>query len=389
MRSGPLVFCATGVEETLGGIAAANRNVRAALAEIARQRGLPLETLVLHEVRSEGRAYQAFAGNTLTFGAAVYAAAFRASLVIFDHVHLTLPALYIPRALRAPMVICAHGSEAGKRIRRASICAFRAADLVLTNSEYTLHNMRNVVEHFNAIACPLGLAPEHEMSVEPPPWTLGGPVLRAADGVERPMGQRAMLLVGRLDAGEREKGHRELIQAMPTLLRRVPTAQLVLAGGGSDEMRLRANAAESEAAASIFLTGQVDHDLLQRLYAGCYAYVMPSRQEGFGLVYLEAMNFAKPCVACRDDGGAHVIVEHETGLLVGQPIDQSELIESLAGLLNGEARAREMGIAGWWRLQQHFTAQAHRARVAAAVRAVLAHRYGAQGSGVAHHEARR
>lgn len=377
MRSGPIVFCATGVEWTPGGIAAANRNIRAALAAVARDVGRPLETLALHEAPRGDPAYRTFSGRTVSFATAVYAGAYRASLMVFDHVHLAAPAMLVPGALRAPIVICAHGSEAAKRVRRSSIRAFKAADAVLTNSAYTLNKMRAFVDSFNGVACPLGLPPQHALSVAPPTQTFGGLSLRAADGAVRYLGPRTMLIVGRLDAGEREKGHCELIDTMPALIQRVPAAQLVIAGGGSDEVELGERAARSTAASAIFLTGPVEHYLLQRLYAACYAYVMPSRQEGFGLVYLEAMNFAKPCVACRGDGGAEVVVDAETGLLVDQPIDGAELVVTLARLLGDEDLARRMGLAGWRRLHEHFTSHAHQERVAAAVCQVLVGRCGA------------
>ncbi len=51
--------------------------------------------------------------------------------------------------------------------------------------------------------------------------------------------------------------------------------------------------------------------MLEQLYSQCYAFVVPSKQEGFGLVHLEAMNFGKPCVGCFDDGAADVNVDGE------------------------------------------------------------------------------
>jgi starch synthase len=99
---------------------------------------------------------------------------------------------------------------------------------------------------------------------------------------------------------------------------------------------------------------------------------MPSRQEGFGLAYLEAMNYAKPCLACHDDGGAEVVVHNETGVLVPQPVDPHQLDDALAGLLADPARARRYGEAGWRRLTDKFSASAHQARVAEFIRPLLA-----------------
>jgi glycosyltransferase involved in cell wall biosynthesis len=98
---------------------------------------------------------------------------------------------------------------------------------------------------------------------------------------------------------------------------------------------------------------------------------MPSRQEGFGLVYLEAMNYAKPCVACRDDGGAEVVVDGETGKLVDQPINLAKLRKVLEEILGDEANAKRMGKAGLKRLNENFSSAAHQERIAKHVRNLL------------------
>jgi phosphatidylinositol alpha-1,6-mannosyltransferase len=181
-----------------------------------------------------------------------------------------------------------------------------------------------------------------------------------------------MLLVGRMDAGEREKGHRELMAILPIVRKKVPDAELVFVGDGSDAHEIARIAAASTSSSHIFLPGRVDDTFLAELYRSAYAYVMPSRQEGFGLVHLEAMNYALPCVACMDDGAADVVVDGETGLLLRQPLDERELSEAIVGLLSNPDRARAMGVAGWRRLNAEFTAAAHQDRVAAALRPLLA-----------------
>ena len=180
-----------------------------------------------------------------------------------------------------------------------------------------------------------------------------------------------LLLVSRLDATEREKGHRELIAVLPRLLERFPAAQLVMVGAGSDLEPLRETARASSAAANIFLPGRMVEGGLEAIYRKAFAYVMPSRQEGFGLVYLEAMNYARPCLACHDDGGADVVVDGETGVLAPREFTDDELLEGLSSLLVDRARARRYGEAGWRRLVARFTASAHQDRVAQLIRPLL------------------
>jgi glycosyltransferase involved in cell wall biosynthesis len=91
----------------------------------------------------------------------------------------------------------------------------------------------------------------------------------------------------------------------------VPDARLIIAGDGDDADRLRAKAGEG-----IALVGRVDAPRLAALYRDATFFVMPSTDEGFGLVYLEAMRASTPCIAARGaaeeiitDGGDGVIVD--------------------------------------------------------------------------------
>jgi len=169
--------------------------------------------------------------------------------------------------------------------------------------------------------------------------------------------------VARMHPGEREKGHKALLKVMPSLLQRYPEAQLVFAGPGDDIPALRGAALDARIGGSVFFPGFVSVEYLRQLYHRCYAFVMPSLQEGFGLAYLEAMNYAKPCVGCRDQGAEDVIVHDETGFLVQNPDDQAELEGAISILLGDSERASSMGRNGFARLHSQFTATHYQARI--------------------------
>jgi phosphatidylinositol alpha-1,6-mannosyltransferase len=371
VTEGAILFFATGVAGSVGGIASANRNVLAALKRIGEDEGRPVLTFVLGERGGEQPDYRTFGGRQGHFALAVLASLPRAAIAVFDHAHLARPILALPRGFGPPIVICAHGSEASRRLRPSSARVYRRADLVLTNSSFTLERMRGAVARFRGVACPLGLPPQFEVARTRPKPSTEAVSFQAADGCTRPLGQQAILLVARMDAGEREKGHRELLTAMPTLLERHPDAQLVFVGDGSDLADLSALAAASTAAKSIFLTGRLPDALLTTIYGRAAVFAMPSRQEGFGLVYLEAMNHAKPCIACRDDGGSDVVVDGETGLLVSQAFDTAELVGALDRLLGDPALAAKLGEGGWRRLVNEFTAAAHQERLGGFIRPLM------------------
>ena len=172
--------------------------------------------------------------------------------------------------------------------------------------------------------------------------------LTAVNGYSHRLGDRVLLLVGRMSASEQYKGQDVMIQTMPHILTVCPQAQLVIVGKGDDTDRLLhlAQAQPTDVQAAIFMPGYVSDDILQRLYQQCYLFTMPSRGEGFGLVYLEAMRWAKPCLGSSVDAARCIIRNGETGVLVDNPTDAREVAEKIIDLLDDTAKAIDMGQRG-------------------------------------------
>jgi hypothetical protein len=100
--------------------------------------------------------------------------------------------------------------------------------------------------------------------------------------------------------------------------------------------------------------GRVSEDTLQTLYESCDLFVAPSLYESFGLIYLEAMNYAKPVIGCQAGGIPEVVDHGVTGLLV-EPEAPAALAEAITSLLASPVELYEMGVAGRQRLLDEFT----------------------------------
>jgi phosphatidylinositol alpha-1,6-mannosyltransferase len=162
------------------------------------------------------------------------------------------------------------------------------------------------------------------------------------------------LIVGRLAGSERYKGHDVLIDLWPRIRDAVPDARLVVAGDGDDRARLEAKAAAL--GPPVRFLGRVSDQALDALYRDCAFFVMPSRDEGFGLVFLEAMRAGKACIGGAG-AAAEVIEDGVTGLVV-DATDEGEIEKAVVRLfLEPETRAR-MGGAGAERVAREFT-EAH------------------------------
>ena len=147
------------------------------------------------------------------------------------------------------------------------------------------------------------------------------------------------LFAGRLN---RQKGLDHLIRALAKM--RQP-ALLDVVGQGPLESEFRSLAVELGVSDQIAWMGQLKQPELVRLYQSATALVVPSVDEGLGLVAAEALLCETPVVAFRSGGLTDVIQDERTGLLV-TPNDPVELARALDRILEFPAAAADLGKAG-------------------------------------------
>ena len=138
-------------------------------------------------------------------------------------------------------------------------------------------------------------------------------------------GKRVLLTVGRLDSAERSKGFDEVLEVMRELPEDVV---YMIAGGGNDFDRLQKKAVDLGLASRVVFTGLFDERDKPDLYNLADVYIMPSRGEGFGFVFLEAMACGVPVIASKIDGGREALLGGELGLLV-DPANPTEIRDAI------------------------------------------------------------
>jgi phosphatidylinositol alpha-1,6-mannosyltransferase len=276
--------------------------------------------------------------------------------VLFGHLGLALAQAWVPSGWRRPFAVLLHGVEAWDRSMKAGRrSALQRAGLRIAVSESTARRTRSAHPDVGPIlTCPLGLLPEVATSA-------GGSLDRELIGQLR---SPCAVIVGRMSANERYKGHDILLDAWPDVLSTVPGAQLVVVGRGDDVGRLQAKASALGLDDAILFTGFVSDATRAAILQQATCFVLPSLGEGFGLVYLEAMRSALPCLGYRGEAAAEIIRDGKTGVLL-QPNDKRDLVQGVAALLANSDLARQMGEAGRNRFETTYTYDCFRSRIEA------------------------
>jgi len=222
----------------------------------------------------------------------------RADRLVCAHLHhLVIARLAQVFNPRLEYYLVAHGIEVWRPYSFLEKSALSGARRILCVSEYTRHQ----ILRFHP-----ALPPERAVVV---PNTLD-PYFSSRDKVApsaTPFATPRLLTVSRLLSTDTYKGVDTLIEAMPLVRRAFPLARLRVVGTGDDAPRLLALAGRLGVGGAVDFLGAVNDEALRAEYAACDFFALPSRKEGFGLVFLEAMSYGKPCLGARAGGVPEVI----------------------------------------------------------------------------------
>lgn len=336
----------------IGGVQEAGRLTALALHDIAATRPWQVELLSLNdlpgrhllgmmpspiEVRGFGRGKVRFTLSSIHL--ARLSAKRASSIVLAAHPHLAVPANWMRRVSpNLKIVVMAHGAEVWKPLDPTRRNALARSDLILAPSRYTAQKLSEVQ----------GISAQ---KVHRLPWPLNPDFMHLAESRENlpvlegfPQG-RIILTVGRWASNERYKGTDELIHALAELHTTFPDLHLVAVGGGDDLPRLRALVADLGLESQVHFLEKLSREQIATCYAHSDIFALPSTGEGFGLVFLEAMAFAKPVVGVAAGGATDVIEHGINGFLV--PLqDSPSLKQTLERLLRDESLRAELGDRG-------------------------------------------
>jgi phosphatidyl-myo-inositol dimannoside synthase len=223
------------------------------------------------------------------------------SVTIVGHTSL-LPVIWILRRLRLldAYAVVLHGIEAWRRLPWPARAAAREASAVVATTQYTAREFcyYNQVNANKCVIIPLSNSLSFDISAKPP------------------LDPFRLVTVTRLSRADSYKGVDFALQALRLARHSGLRLTFEIIGDGDDRRRLEDLTQTLEIQDIVKFRGRAGDEAVKDTLVRSHLFVLPSKKEGFGFVYLEAMAASLPCIAANH-GGVPEAVEHgENGFLV-------------------------------------------------------------------------
>lgn len=250
----------------------------------------------------------------------------RPNLIISTHLNFTVAAYWLKRIANIPYWAVAHGVDAWNIDRPSLQTALQNADRIISVSGYTRDRL---LKEQNLPPEKVVLLPNtfdsSRFHIAPKPEYLLKRYGLTPDN-------NIILTVTRLDKSDGYKGYDQIIEALPEIRRQVPNVRYILVGKGNDRPRIEHLITQLGLADCVTLTGFIPDEELNDHYNLCDVFAMPSKGEGFGIVYLEALACGKPTIGGNQDGAIDALCHGELGALV-DPDNIKEIVQTIGQIL--------------------------------------------------------
>lgn len=334
-----IIFLTLKVFSATGGIEKVCRVAGKALYEMSFTGPVQTHIMSMHDQTKDAdenlyfptEIFEGFGAKKSLFVKAAVRKGAKADVVILSHINLLLVAWLIKKiSPNTRIYLFAHGIEIWEPLKGFQKKMIGSIDYFLCVSSYT----KDVIEKkhgFEAKSC-IVLNNCLDPYLPQPQSTLHKPEWLAAMGL--PKDTILLFTLTRLASKERYKGYDKVLEALAFIKDRYPTLRYLL-GGSYDALEkefVDATIQRLGLQDTVIITGYIPDADLASYFTMADIYVMPSKKEGFGIVFIEAMNYGLPVIAGNTDGSVDALLNGELGLLVN-PQNVNEIKEALEKMI--------------------------------------------------------
>lgn len=317
---GKILFYYLSAFGNTGGIEKFNRCFIKALNDISHESGLVASVFSAYDSDADARYasdiyFKGFGRERTKSLLHVVRQAFKHDVVVLGHINLAIAGILV-KFLRpkCKLVVITHGIEVWSKLGVIKKLCLRKANLILAVSHYTRNQLvlKNGINPEKILLFPNTIDPFFKLPENPakPPY-----LMERYGLTEEKM---VILTISRLMSSEKEKGYDKVIAALPQILGRVPEAVYVIGGKYDDKEKHRINELlqHYNVADKVILPGFIKEEELADHYCLANVFIMPSRKEGFGIVFLEALACGSPVIGGNQDGSVDALMNGYLGRLI-------------------------------------------------------------------------
>ncbi|HYD21179.1 MAG TPA: glycosyltransferase family 4 protein, partial [Flavipsychrobacter sp.] len=259
--------------------------------------------------------YRGFKGGKAGFVLSSILSASRYDIIFLGHINMAIIGVAIKRLYPSKKVILiTHGIDVWRELTGFKSRILRSADHILSVSNFTRSKLGELhdVSSDRVTVFPNTIDPFFPM-----PQSLGKTLaLNRRYGIDD--GDFVIFTLTRLSATELFKGYDKVIEALAPIVKKHKRVKYVIAGryDAAEKERIDGLVAENNLQGHVILTGFVKEEELVEHYQMADMYIMPSKKEGFGIVFIEALVCGLPVVAGNADGSVDALLNGELGTLV-------------------------------------------------------------------------
>lgn len=264
-------------------------------------------------------------------------------------------AVLIKKFNKVPFLLFSHGTDlvAGTKTRWKKSMVVKIshqAEQIIFNSSSLRNRFLAVLPQFEDKSTILYPCPEPKFLERPSSSEIEN--LRSTYALE---GKQILLTISRITDG---KGFPHLIEAMPRILAQYPHLVWFIAGGGDKKEEVVKLIQKNNLQNIVRYIGEIPHDDLRKYYYLADLFVLLThpdngKEEGLGLVFLEAAATGVPVVAGRSGGVEEAVIHGRTGLVV-DTMNKTEVVNAILDLLKNKDKAHTLGAAAKLRIQRDF-----------------------------------
>jgi phosphatidylinositol alpha-1,6-mannosyltransferase len=314
---------------TTGGIQKMTRTLGHSLSKIANRKNWDFKMLSAYDASSDlmpqylpAESFEGFGKKKAAFTVNALGAGLKSDVVILSHINLSLVGLIIKLLKpKCAVWLIAHGIEVWRPLSPIKKMLLKRCDKIVCVSNFTRQQMiawhkiepgrcvilNNTVDPFMNLPVHFN-KPQHLLNKYS--LTGNGPII---------------FTLTRLAATEQYKGHEQVINVIGKLKVKFPGIKYILSGQYDADENIRINEliAINGVEEQVILTGFISENELPDHFLLADLFVLPSKKEGFGIVFIEAMACGLPVICGNADGSIDAIRNGE----LGKAIDVDNLAE--------------------------------------------------------------